>query len=58
MPSSIGQDFASTLAGELFVTSVTTLPMKTGMVTSSSATAKPTTNSAMNRPLDWRAKCQ
>ena len=37
------------------VTSVTTRPMKIGISVSSSATAKPATNNAANRPFAWRA---
>src|SRR5207244_912707 len=40
------------------VTSVTTRPMITGIMESSSATTKPAANKAMNRPFAWRAKCQ
>ena len=58
MPSSIGQFSVHSVSGLLDVTSVTMRPMKAGMEASSSATMKPATNSAANRPLAWRAKCQ
>ena len=45
-------------SGAWLETSDTTRPMKTGMVASNSATKNPATNSATNRPLAWRAKCQ
>ena len=49
---------ANSGSGALDVTSVTMRPMKHGIVESSSATMKPVTNSATNRPFAWRAKCQ
>ncbi len=49
---------ASNSSGLLLLTSVTTFPMKTGIITSISATAKPAANSAVNGPFAWRAKCQ
>ena len=58
MPASSGQDCANNSSGRECVISVTTLPMNTGMVTSSSATTKPAANKPMNKPLAWRAKCQ
>ncbi len=58
MPSSIGQAFVRTSSGSVLVTSVTTLPMNTGMVISSSATTKPMANKPMNSPFAWLAKCQ
>ena len=58
MPSSHGQAVARSSSGLLAVTSVTTLPMKTGIITSISATAKPTANRPMNSGFAWRAKCQ
>jgi len=45
-------------SGLLAVTRVTTRPMNAGIIESSRATKKPTANSAINRPLAWRAKCQ
>ncbi len=58
MPTRIGQKSANSVSGLLAVISVTTRPMNTGMSESSSATAKPATNSPMNKPLACRAKCQ
>ena len=58
MPSSASQLSAHSVSGWLDVTSVTMRPMNTGMVESSRATIRPATNSAANRPLAWRAKCQ
>jgi hypothetical protein len=58
MPISIGQDSPHSRAGSLAVTRLTTRPMKTGIVESSTATRKPVANSAANRTLAWRAKCQ
>jgi len=58
MPSSAGHDSVHSVSGRLDVTSVTMRPMKAGIAASSSATIRPVTNSAANRPLAWRAKCQ
>jgi hypothetical protein len=58
MPRSHGQEVASSVSGLLSVTSVTTLPMKTGIITSSSATTMPIANRPMNSALACRAKCQ
>ena len=56
MPSSIGSDSASSLSGWLEVTSVTTRPIKTGMVASSSATMKPVMNSSDEQPFRLAGK--
>ena len=45
-------------SGFALVTSVTTRPMKIGIIVSSSATTKPATNSAANSRFACRAKCQ
>ena len=58
MASSTGHEEASSSSGLLLLTSVTTFPMKTGIITSISATAKPAANSAVNGPFAWRAKYQ
>jgi len=58
MPASRGQWSANRRSGGLAVRSETTRPTNTGTVASSSATAKPATNSAANRPFACRAKCQ
>ena len=50
--------FAAFSGRSLAVTSVMTRPMNTGISESTTATMKPTTNRAANRPLAWRAKCQ
>ena len=55
MPRSTCQDCSHRRAGSLDVTSVTTRPMKTGIIESSSATMNPVANRATNRPLAWRA---
>jgi hypothetical protein len=49
--SSSGQKSANSISGLLVVISVTMRPMKIGIMVSSSATAKPTTNRAMNSPF-------
>ena len=58
MPSSSGHCSVHSVAGLLDVTRVMMRPMNAGMLESSTATMKPATNSAANRPLAWRAKCQ
>ena len=49
--SSSGQKSANSVSGLLVVISVTMRPMKIGIMVSSSATTKPTTNRAMNSPF-------
>ncbi len=56
MPASSGQDCATAAPGLSWVTRLTTLPMNTGMVTSSSATAKPAANSADEQALGLARK--
>jgi len=56
MPSSHDQEVASSISGLLSVTSVTTLPMKTGIITSSSATTKPMANRPMNSAFACRGE--
>jgi hypothetical protein len=51
MPSSRCQDCANSRSGALAVTKVTRRPMNTGIIESSSATTRPTANSAVNSPL-------
>ena len=58
IPSKVGHDSAHNRAGSLDVTRLTTRPMNTGIMESRVATRKPTANSAANKPLAWRAKCQ
>ena len=58
MASSTGHDEANSSSGVVVLMSVTTFPMKTGIITSISATAKPAANSAINGPFAWRAKYQ
>ena len=55
MTSSVLPCSANSVFGSALVTNVTTRPMKIGISVSSSATAKPATNSAANRPFAWRA---
>ena len=55
MPMSVRQESSHSRAGSLAVTRLTTRPMKTGTMESSSATVSPVANSAANRPLAWRA---
>ena len=49
---------ANSVAGLALVTSVTTRPMKRGIIVSMIATMNPATNSAANSGFAWRAKCQ
>jgi hypothetical protein len=58
IPIKTCQDSSHSRAGSLAVTRVTTAPMNTGIIESSNATTNPTANSAANRLLAWRAKCQ
>jgi hypothetical protein len=58
MPSSVSHDVSHSRAGSLEVTKLMIRPMNTGIIESSSATRNPVMNSATNRPLAWRAKCQ
>ncbi len=46
---------AKSSSGRVAVISVTTRPMNTGIIESSSATKKPATNRPMNSPFAWRA---
>ena len=55
MPMSLGQSSRSNSPGAWVETRVTTRPMKTGMLASSSATTKPAMNSATTRRPAWRA---
>ena len=55
MPSSCGPASRSSVPGAWLEISVTTRPMKTGMVVSSTATRKPATNSAPTSQRAWRA---
>ena len=58
MPMSAAPCSANNVAGCALVTSVTTCPMKIGIIVSRMATMKPATNRATNRGFACLAKCQ
>ena len=55
MPSSLGQLLCNSVPGAWLEASVTTWPIKTGIVVSRRATMKPVTNSATTSRRAWRA---
>jgi hypothetical protein len=58
MPMSAGSAPASAAARSVDSISRTSLPMKTGISVSISATARPVANIATKSPRVWRMKCQ
>ncbi len=58
IPASIGHSRASAACRSVASISETSLPMKSGITVSSSATARLAANIAAYQPLVWLTKCQ